>query len=233
MSLWTRDHIVNKWPAARLVGPNVTKEQALDYIWRTDHALQFPRYCTNDRSFDDELARWLGYSESSTRADFEAWEQTLVRRGQLPGLQYLSSQWVACCYIFGPHGPVAPNGEVRLAKNFGKWPSIESVEQELRILSEVFPWLSFVLALWDSEDEAEAVTRGEEPTFAWELSQGSWERRPATRDVFKGIPIPQEPDLDVVVASVARGFPAGRETTWHLPQLDKMWGHRLKGESHE
>ena len=64
--IWKQQGITAKWPTARLVGPNVTVEQALDFIWRTDHALQHPEYATNDRDFNNAQTCLL-YTSPSPR----------------------------------------------------------------------------------------------------------------------------------------------------------------------
>lgn len=41
--IWDRE-ITTKWPAARLLGPSVSRELALEYIRRTDDALRWPEH---------------------------------------------------------------------------------------------------------------------------------------------------------------------------------------------
>lgn len=219
--MWNKDEIANKWPAARLVGPNVTVEQAEDYIWKTDHALQSPRFACNDREFCHELAEWVGYPSDTEQTKWEAWSNTCDRRGWIE-LTHLESNWVASSYIFGPTGPVHPNGEVRLCKNFGKWPSIEEVETDLAKVAEAFRWLRFTLALWDSPDEDEAVDRGDQPDFAWKLTDGGFERIPA-EGAFDSIPIPRPPSIEQAVMGVLGG--GRKETTWPMSVLKDKWGH--------
>ena len=226
--MWNRDYIVNKWPAARLVGPNVTKEQALDFIWKTDSALQHPEYACNDRQFNEELCEWLGYGKKETFENFQEkykeWYKKLEKRGQIQ-LAYLESNLVASSYIYGPMGPVNPNGEVRLARNFGKWPSIEEVENDLRTIGENFLWMSFTLAIWDNaETPTESVDMDEPPTFAWKLKNGEFERVP-TDTAFGEIPIPQEPDMESTILTRFSG--SGHETTWPMSMIKEMWGDRV------
>lgn len=233
--VWKKDDISNKWPAARLLGPNVEVEQALDFIWLTDYALQEPGYCTNDRQFSEELSDWLGCPSfdrphSGNRGEHlskhEEWCEK-KRKRNLVELSFLSSNWVASSYVFGPHGPVHPDGKVKLHVNFGKWPSIDEVEIDLETIAEVFPWLSFTLALWDSQDESDSVERGDEPDFAWKLHGGQFERIPASLEVFGDFPIPKESSIEEALSDLGRPFNDRRETTWTMDQIRKMWGRYL------
>ncbi len=154
------DHgFANKWPAARAVGPNVTREQALEFIFRTDDALVRPEHQCNDRHFCHALRKLIGEPEAVEGEWAEQWRQQEAFAAALGhiGLIHLSSSWVASSYIGGPGGLVSPVGEVRLAQNFGKWPNNEEIEADLAAVSSAFPWLAFSLWLWDSPDEDAAV----------------------------------------------------------------------------
>ena len=216
--------ISKKWPAARLLGPDVSVERALDFIWRTDYALQNPGFCCNDKKFERDLAEWLELP------DFVgAWEDRRLlfeKRGQVH-LDHLGSHWVASAYIFGPNGPVHPNGEVRLHKNFGKWPNVEEVENELDILVAEFPWLVFDLAIWDSDDGVKAISSGAHPDLAWRLADGKWERldEPTVESVFQDRTIPMDRPIEQVARDMVTGW--RRETTWTIGELKRMWNDRL------
>lgn len=215
------DHeISNKWPAARLSGPDVGIEQAMEYILRTDCAIESPIYICNDRRFCEEFTRLLGYDDSN----WEYHNHFLAELGHVR-LNHLSSNWIASPYIGGPHGPVSPFGLVRLAKNFGKWPSLEVIETDLTKVAKVFPWLSFDLWLWDSPDEGGAVRWGSDPTHAWALADGDWRRVP-TEGACNGKAVPAEYDMTQVLSSIAVG--SRRETTWTIDQIKHMWGDRFR-----
>ena len=215
--------IANKWPAVRMVGPDVTEEQALDFIWKTDVALQYPQYCSNNQQFNRRLAEWIGSPSCDDRHSREVWREwgeTIQKRGQI-GLEHFSSHWVASCMMGGPYGPVSPNGEVNIAHNFGKWPDVGEIEKDLQLLADNFQWLSFQMALWDSADESQAVARGDEPDMGWKLHNGQFERIDP-KSVFEFTPIPKSPSFQTSLFNLTR-----RETTWSLQALERMWGDRL------
>lgn len=220
-SLWKLNEISKKWPAARLLGPKVTKEQALDFIFRTDTAIQCPLHCCNDRVFEKRLANLLGYpKEDESRAEYFKHMDELHKKLNLICLEYLSSNWVASSFISGPNGPVSPDGEVKLAKNFGKWPSIEEIENELTIIAEEFPWLKFKLGI--KNDEMSHDYNPESFDFAWDLSEGKWSRI-STINLFDTIP-----KTESVCESIKRFANRRRETTWTIDQIKDMWGDRIK-----
>ncbi len=215
------DHEISvKWPAARLVGPNVTKEQALDYIFRTDAAMRGDCFC-NDYDFEKELAALLDYP------DWRQWEkrEALIAKRGLLTLEHLGSAWVASAFIMGPGGPVHPNGEVRLAENFGKWPAVAEIENDLSIIAPAFPWLTFRLALWDYDSEGDAVAVYP-ATHAWALESGKWERIEPEAAIPQG-QMPHEGDMMAAVNRIAFMPARSRETTWTVEQIKEMWGDRL------
>lgn len=229
--MWTRDGISNKWPAVRAVGPTVSVDLAENFIWRTDAALQYPQYFCNDHQFETNLRNWLGFpireedGLNGFQEKMDEWQDTLRRRRQIPHLNHFASHWVGSSYVFGPHGLVHPNGEVRLAQNFGKWPSVEEIEVELGILARNFKWLKFTMALWDNQDEAAAVERGDQPDMAWSFGDGTWKRIQA-RGVFDNIPIPAPPPLDQAMAAIIVGN--SRETTWPFEMLKEKFKDRIE-----
>lgn len=140
--------ISNKWPAARLSGPDVSTENALEYIRRTDSCLINPEHKFNNRYFEDQLSYMIGNPYiSGDLKDFQkswAWQEKYSESFGHVELEHLGSSYVASSYIGGPNGTVSPSGKVSRANNFGKWPSVEEVEDDLNKIAESFPWLSFV-----------------------------------------------------------------------------------------
>lgn len=149
-----------KWPAARLYGPAVTVEQALDIILRTDSSLSSLAWMCNDTRFENHLRHMIGRREND---DWEVLEDYQKNYGHVR-LEYMASHWVASSYIFGPHGPVHPDGTLGFAINFGKYPTVEEVESDLKAMSAAFPYLDFHLFLWDQGGEHNDVTNELPPT---------------------------------------------------------------------
>ena len=219
---WTHE-IANKWPAARAIGPNVSAENALEYIRRTDTAFDSPEYACNDRTFCSRLAKLLRYPEDFNGA-WDGWNAFKEEFGRVD-LEHLGTRWIASSYIGGPDGLVSPLGEVRLAHNFGKWPSIEEVESDLEKVSKAFPWLAFDLWLWDSHEEGDAVRWGSDPTHAWAVGDGTWRRAP-TAGACAGKKVPQEHDQSASLLGIAMGTRS--ETTFPISRIEEMWGGKIR-----
>lgn len=211
------DYVISrKWPAARLVGPDVSQEHALDFIRRTDKALVGHGFC-NNHAFEADLKKWLDLDDpfATEMRDFTAayaLREAYEREAGFVRLEHLASHWVSSAFIGGPHGPVSPTGRVVLAGNFGKWPSSDEVEKDLSKLAPAFPWLTFDLALWGHEEE---TTEGE-PSCFWHVEGGEWSRAPA--HVLK------VSDPDHVTTFILGLNNPMRENTWTVPAIDFMWG---------
>lgn len=211
--------ISTKWPAARLRGPDVAPELALEFIRRTDGALVGESF-TNNKLFEAQLEELLGMREhQNPDADFsERWKrrQAFSEAFGYVHLEHLSSSWVASAWIGGPDGPVSPTGKVLLAKNFGKWPSVEEIESDLKIIAAEFPWLTFDLSVWGHMEEGDDGL----PSNSWRVEAGKWEAvEPKTLSV-------SEPDR--ITSFFSSMHNPMREQTWTVTQIEKMWGDKIK-----
>lgn len=213
--LWSSSDIGCKWAPFLLHGPSVSTNDALEFIRRTDRALIDPKYACNDRSFERNLSVLIGVPDDWDSA-FRYGEAFKRAFGHVE-LTHLGSNWVASSYIFGPNGPVHPNGSVHKVGNFGKYPSVSEIEEDLSKLAE-FSWLSFHLYVWDNhQEEAEG-----EPDFGWRVDAGKW-----TRTTDLPSETRREPDLSAALNRIAF-MPAGRrECTWTVTQIEEMWGVQI------
>jgi hypothetical protein len=210
--------ISTKWPAARLRGPDVAQEQALDFIMKTDPFLVGGGF-TNDRLFEAEYRRLSGLVEPDYNGEEKVdWSQIYQREERFKkalghiDLQHLASHWVANTYIGGPCGPVSPSGKVLLAINFGKWPDEDEIEDDLSKLASAFPWLTFDLSVWGNSEEGDEGL----PSNTWHLEAGKWE---AVEPKILQVSFP-----DVLTTFLTNFNRPGRETTWSVGQIRKMWG---------
>lgn len=202
--------ISTKWPAARLIGPDVSVENALEFIRRTEEAFAYG-FFTNDRVFEAQFKRLMNLGD-----DWSARERFRKDFGSID-LEHLSSNWVAAAYIGGPTGPVSPSGRVSLAKNFGKYPSCEEVEADLDRIASEFPWLSFTLGVWGHLEEGDDGL----PSDMWKLSDGKWERAEPAEMRW-----PHPFDISTFVSALSQGN--RRETTWTIEHIDRMWGDKIR-----
>lgn len=226
MSVWKKKDIAHKWTPVKITGPNVTVDQALEYIWFTDNSLREPTYAGNDSQFRIDLQKWLGYPP-----DHDDWKtywlncEKYVKNHGFIHLEHLSSNWICSAFIFGPHGPVHPDGAIGFDKNFGKWPSIEEIELDLDIVSKKFPWLELHIGLWDSSDE----TSVGEADFAWVLKDGVWKRESPFK-VFKEYPPTSSVTFEKRISDLmGYGYSYHNERTWEVSELDSVFGKFKKG----
>lgn len=211
------EHVItNKWPRVVLIGPRVSETRALQYIARTDCTLRWPGYAGNDHAFRERVCELLGYKAAS--------EEQLAEMRHV-SLGHLQSDWIACSYIHGPHGPVHPNGTVHMEKNFGKWPSVEEIEGELATVAREFPWLEFNLYLWDNPEEE----RRGDPDISWRLVSGTWWR--AHRPIVLEPSLPAAPGIDAAVMRIMSGNK--REQAFSLEGVERLIKIARSGEFDE
>lgn len=209
-----------KWPAARMIGPEVSPENAREFIRRTDKALIGEGF-TNDRLFERQLKALIGFDEPSPNERVD-WAKRYARQEAYANafghvsLEHLGSQWVQCAWVGGPNGPVSPTGRVSLAKNFGKYPSETEIEDDLTKIAEAFPWLTFTLAVWGHQEEGDDGL----PSDLWELSGGKWERGEPREARW-----PQEYDFSNFLSALSLGN--RREITWDISGIERMWGDQI------
>lgn len=218
-----------KWPAVRIYGPAISPEAALEIIRRTDRAFETGgRYLCNDRRFEAQFEEILSFSKPDPHKPFDKDEYQLEmnfrRHFDFVDLQYLASHWIATSYINGPHGFVHPNGVISLAMNFGKWPSISTIEHDLATFTSAFPEVAFKVFLWDVEDGDEAIHGKEDPTHAWSVGGCAFERIDPKTVEWRNLP--KTPSVAEGVLSIVGGF--RRETTWTVPEIVAMWGEKIE-----
>jgi hypothetical protein len=149
-----------KWPQMIVTGHPVTPAQAIEIIRRTDSWFVGAHGC-NDRAGDRRLAKrfrmphfhdysvkepdgfdWRDYSDRCDRWK-KAWGVVET--------QYVHNSWIGSAYIHGPHGWCHPNGRISHIDNIGKWPNIDEVLADWRVLAEAFPFLTLTATLMSGE----------------------------------------------------------------------------------
>jgi hypothetical protein len=136
-----------KWPALVVVGEPVTPEQAQEIIIRTDSLY----FSSNDRRFEEDLYKTLGVTFKDYSPD---WHELDDRRKeyQVLDIDYLQNHRIVSSWIGGPHGWCFWNGRIGTHNyNIGKWPSVEEVEKEWKMIARAFPYLQLQAQLFDGE----------------------------------------------------------------------------------
>lgn len=142
-----------KWPALVVVGDPVTKEQAQEICVRTDswdlgtNDFEFLRSIGN--AFSLRMEEW-----NLNWEDLNAWRERL---GVLD-LAYLHNSRILSCWIGGPHGWCDWNGVIGTYNyNIGKWPTVDDVHQDWKLIAEAFPFLRLTSQLYDGESCEEDI----------------------------------------------------------------------------
>lgn len=149
-----------KWPQMYTTGKPVTLEQAKEIIRRTDTFFHWPEYAGNDRAYAQRVIAALKVPIFEQRHDGdisglnEHWklEEAWRARWGYIHTEYVSNSWLACAFIFGPHGWCHPDGSIGFIDNIGKWPSCEEVIDEWRLIAEAFPFLHIDVTLMSGEE---------------------------------------------------------------------------------
>lgn len=168
-----------KWPALVVVREKVSLDQAAEIIVRTS---MYYLSC-NDRDFEarvnelvfgvyakrydlaEELSIKLGVSIS------EAWEyqDKCIANYKHLDLGYLKNSRIMSSWVGGPHGWCDWNGNIFTNNyNIGKWPDIEAVYHEWKIIAKAFPFLSLKSQLFSGE-QCEDDTR---PVVQFDIKDG-------------------------------------------------------------
>lgn len=165
--------ISTKWPGLFASGEKVPKELASEILFRTS---RWP-LCTNDHLADFQVAFWLDLitEEAKERyektGEFESFIYSALSYEKLGSfrekykildLEYLGNSQIASSWIGGPHGWMDFEGNVGCSNyNVGKWPSLEELLEEAKVIAEAFPTLKvtfkFLGCEWCETDSAEYI----------------------------------------------------------------------------
>lgn len=147
-----------KWPQCIISGVDVTSQQALEIIRRTDQFFQSCFIDTgNDREFIRKVKRYLGIpvrddnDQSLSESDFDKIDKWKKDWGVIE-TEYIENSWIACSWVGGYHGWCSPTGCIGYRNNVGKWPSEESIYSDLQKISEAFPFLDMKCTLMSKEE---------------------------------------------------------------------------------
>lgn len=142
-----------KWPECIIWGDQITEEQALEIIRRTDGFFSWG--CGNNHSYIDranEIMRIPQIEQFEYNYDgFTKAKEEWTKKWEYISLEYLDNQWISCSCISGPHGWCQPTGKIAMRHNIGKWPEVKQVYDELKVIAEAFPFLSMTCVLSDKE----------------------------------------------------------------------------------
>lgn len=83
--------------------------------------------------------------------------------------QYVYNSYLSNAYIGGPCGWMSLNGNIHWeGHNYGKWPSVEDIENDWKALATAFPYIDLVCTLFNEE----AMTEGGQPVCSIVVRDG-------------------------------------------------------------
>lgn len=181
-----------KWPALIVKGERVTEEQAAEIIIRTmgwlscnDH--EFTNSC-NEILYDVEIPEEhkmyydgsnkgveakLGLEEKDWQKIYAYKEEKEKEVGILEDLCYLENSRVCSSWIGGPHGWCDWDGTIGCNNyNIGKWPTVEEVYKEWKIIAKAFPFLDLRCQLTNHEASSPEMTENPGPVIEFIVKNG-------------------------------------------------------------
>ena len=150
--------ITNKWPAILITGENVTEEQAMDIIIRTDEAVVNPNMYTfgNNQDFGKQWAKLI-----DVRYDYDESVYSRSECINFVSLEYLYNNLLGSCWVGGSTSWIWEDGNIFRFSNIGKWPSTEKVFDELKQIAQAFPYLKLKVTLFDEQVMPDFYIRGQ------------------------------------------------------------------------
>jgi hypothetical protein len=163
--------ILPKWPELRVIGKNVTPEQAMEIIIRTDDSSIDPS--SNDDEWCNIVAKTLGIparlNDEPYNVFLQKTEKYISSIRWIKDLYYIRPSRITSHYIGGSKGWIDWDGTIgTCGHNIGKWPSDEEVLKEWKIIAKEFPFLSLRAQLFSKE----GCEEGGEPVVEYNIENG-------------------------------------------------------------
>lgn len=141
-----------KWPGFAVEGTAVSIYNAAEILIRTDGFY----FSCNDHEWARQLYEAIGVplteqAPNYRQPDWGTFHETRVQYRVLD-LEYITNRRIASAYVGGPHGWCNWDGAIGCnSYNIGKWPSVENVLDEWRIIATAFPFLDLRCQLYSGE----------------------------------------------------------------------------------
>lgn len=145
-----------KWPQMLVSGRPVTIPQAKEIIFRTDGFLtSFSSYAGgNDHAFNAAYRQMAGMEGLDGPGGWALQEKVREHLGYIH-TEYVYNAWASSSFIYGGAGWCHPDGTIKFRHNVGKWPSVETIEDEWKLLAQAFPYLDLTVTLMSGEEVEE------------------------------------------------------------------------------
>lgn len=140
-----------KWPCMVVKGDKIKVDEAMVVIIRTGSFY----FGSNDPAFADHLYKILEIDPKKYKSrpiDKIAVIQDRETEYGVLELEYLKNSRILSSYVRGPHGWCNWDGEIFSNNyNIGKWPSVETVYNEWKLIAKNFPFLNLKCQLYNGE----------------------------------------------------------------------------------
>jgi len=176
---------LTKWPRLLVVGDDVTEEQAMEILIRTD-SLSFS---SNDLEFSKQLNKeFFGVETPAWNLDDAVkdllktndWDkcndyiESCKQQVSQLGIDYLTNSRIVSCWYGGTKGWCDWNGKIYTSNyNIGTWPSVEEVYDEWCVIAEAFPFLRLKAQLLNVESDTSDIETVLEPVVEFHIESGT------------------------------------------------------------
>jgi hypothetical protein len=162
-----------KWPGLLVTGESISEEQASEILIRTQRWYLLEYDISKNSLLYDELHKIYVSSFpiedriSHIPIDYDIIEDKIQRLE----LSYLHNDRISSSWVGGLHGWCNWDGKIFCNNyNIGKWPKIEEVEEDLKLIAFEFSFLNFTLQLLSQEIHSEEDYY---PIYTCEVKDGS------------------------------------------------------------
>lgn len=153
-----------KWPALLVVGETVTKEQAWEILIKT---ARLTYLSTNNHKMRHKIYEYIFKVKLDASKHYHSvydvfnydhvkYNEEIAKLEKFgyigDKLEYLHNDRILSSWIGGPHGWCDWNGRIFCNNfNIGKYPDVETVFNEWKIIAKAFPYLNLKCQLFDGE----------------------------------------------------------------------------------
>lgn len=146
-----------KWPQCIITGTKISEKDALEIIRRTDRFFFTPAFAGNNKEWDNYIIDSLKIPCVNNLLSNEEFNDMMSKcsdwskNWKFIYLPYLGNDYVSCACIEGAQGWCHPDGEIGYGYNIGKWPEVNEVYDEFKLIAETFPFLELECTLMRDE----------------------------------------------------------------------------------
>jgi hypothetical protein len=144
-----------KWPQMIVRGLSVTQEQAKEVIRRTDKSFGPFEIGNLYSKFPARICEKIGHpveeaGDIGVLYQYDRWLDWSQKWGYIQ-CDFVYNNWIEKYCVHGPAGWMNPDGKIQYGFNVGKWPSIDCLLQEWKVLAKEFPFINLFVILMSGE----------------------------------------------------------------------------------